>query len=129
MAVSHDQVSKEIWRFWVAIALYSICWLVTLLFGLRVFELPHINRIMFSLAIMGLLYGQLLESWMLGWTRPNKETKYSLIKSYSLASIYIVPIVLAVIAQTHGWAIWLSILSFLGLMVRVGWHFARRPTN
>ena len=124
MAVSRDESTKGMWRFWSALSLYRICCIVALLYGLRM--LPHVNGLLFCLAMPSWFLGQGIETWMLNWSQPDTETEYLLTRSLSLGSMYIVPIVLAVTASALGWTLWLSILALAGLMVRVRNKYAAR---
>lgn len=127
MAVPQDPVNERIWRFWIVIVLYSILWVAALLLGLGV--LPYVRMAMAWLGMPGMSFGQAIESWLYTWRHADIDTERYLSRTFSLGFLYLLPPMFAIVGTLLVWALWLSILSYIGLMIRVRWHYAKRPAS
>ena len=128
-----NSVRRVAWQFWTALAAVFTVEFIACLIGFRILALPALPdpRLPFAV-VWTCAFGWRLEVWMRTRGVPpasDKEYLALLARGIFLGPIYLIPVAAAVAGRSIPWLLAVSMVMFLGLMVRVVWLYARRPAE
>ena len=131
-----ESKGKMPWRFWADLGGIWALEVLALLVGFHVLP-DHFEHVQFDLfemcAFVALFMGWDLEEWMLDTlgaaALSYKGSILDFLKFLGSCVMYTLPIFAALAARQFPWMLGVSILIFLGLMVRVWWLYTRRTAS
>ncbi len=119
--------THDTWKLFLSVGIFCALEIWALLMGFRV--LSYVSAaIPASLGLF--LVGRNIESYMFilkgNYVVSEKEPLGPIDRTLSLGAMYVVPPMYAVVGMVLSWAPWVSLLMFLGLMLRIYRVWARR---
>jgi len=131
-----DTKTKVPWRFWASLSGVIACEVVTLLVGFHI--LPHrIWHGSFDLSsiflIPALFFGQAVEMRMQiirGVPASTDEESWAVFRRSTIfGMMYFVPVFAAAVGRLVPWLLVVSVVTFLGLMIRIWWLSTKRTAS